>query len=60
MMPVYFSVALGLGNLEIALITISSISFIVMFGIASAKGDYQGLIKSTLEQDKAQRNNIKK
>ena len=30
---------------------IAGLSFIVMFGLASAGGDYQGLINTTLEND---------
>ena len=38
---------------------VSVIGFIVMFGIASAKGDYQSLIKTTLENDENQRKRMK-
>ena len=50
-----FAVELGLGNVEIGLIVVSVLGFLIMFGISSAKGDYQGLIKSTLAKDEAQR-----
>jgi len=30
---------------------IAGLGFIVMFGLASASGDYQGLINTTLEND---------
>ncbi len=30
---------------------IASLGFVVMFGLASAGGDYQGLINTTLEND---------
>tara|TARA_Y100001968_G_C18968040_1_gene530932 strand:- start:286 stop:462 length:177 start_codon:yes stop_codon:yes gene_type:complete len=51
-----FAVSLGLSPIEIAAISISTIGFIAMFGIASAKGDFQGLIKTTLENDATNRN----
>ncbi len=35
---------------------ISGIGFIIMFGLASAKGDYQGLAKTTLDNDQSRRN----
>ena len=54
-----FAVSLGLGPIEIAVISISAIGFIAMFGIASAKGDFQGLIKTTLENDATNRNQRK-
>lgn len=54
-MELFFAIALGLGNLQIAVILISGVSFLLMFGIASAKGDFQGLVKTTLENDEYQR-----
>ena len=54
-MSITFAIALGLGPIEVAAILISGISFIVMFGIASAKGDFEGIVKTTLDNDKAQR-----
>ena len=54
-MTVYFAVSLGLSPIEIAAIVISGVGFIIMFGIASAKGDFQGLIKTTLENDATNR-----
>tara|TARA_B100000700_G_C14589234_1_gene643776 strand:+ start:245 stop:421 length:177 start_codon:yes stop_codon:yes gene_type:complete len=58
-MTVYFAVSLGLSPIEIAAIVISGVGFIIMFGIASAKGDFQGLIKTTLENDATNRENKK-
>ncbi len=55
MIQSFFAVALNLGPLEIGAISISVIGFAIMFGLSSAKGDYQGLIKSTLDQDEAKR-----
>jgi len=34
-----------------AVTIIASLGFIVMFGLSSAGGDYQGLINTTLEND---------
>ena len=48
--------ALVLSPLEISVAFISGLGFIVMFGLASAKGDFQGLIKTTLDNDEAKRN----
>ena len=59
MLPL-FSVSLALGPLEIGAITISGLGFLIMFGLASTKGDYQGLIKSTLAQDQANREKVQK
>ena len=53
-----FAVDLGLNPIEQVLIVFCIIAFFVMFGIASSKGDYQGLIKTTLAND--QRNRDKK
>ena len=54
-MPIIFAVELGLQPLEIAIITIAGLGFILMFGISSAKGGYQDLIKTTLENDENRR-----
>ena len=51
-----FAVDLNLTPLSIAAITISGVSFLVMFGIASAKGGFQELVETTLKNDAAQRN----
>jgi len=40
---------MGTGNWIVAII--AGLGFVVMFGLASAGGDYQGLINATLEND---------
>ena len=55
-----FAVALNMGPAAWIATVISVIGFLVMFGIASAKGDYQGLAKTTLENDQLIRNQRKK
>ena len=49
------AVALILSPLEIAVIAIAGLGFLVMFGLSSAKGGYQDLIDTTLENDKKRR-----
>ena len=56
-MVTFFSIALGLGSLEIGLIVFAGFGFLVMFGISSAKGGYNDLIKTTLENDQLRRKN---
>ena len=51
----YFATDLNLSPLSLGVIVFSAISFVVMFGISSAKGDYNDLIKTTLENDKKNR-----
>ena len=46
-----FVIPLNLVTGTCVVIIIASLSFIVMFGLASAGGDYQGLINTTLEND---------
>ncbi|WP_269607926.1 hypothetical protein [Prochlorococcus marinus] len=41
--------------LEIAVIIIAGLGFLLMFGISSAKGGYQDLIKTTLDNDERKR-----
>ena len=50
-----FAVDLNLSPIAVGAIVISSTSFIVMFGIASAKGGFQELVKTTLENDQKAR-----
>ena len=50
-----FSVALGLDPIEIGVILFAGIGFLLMFGYSSAKGGYQNLIKTTLDNDEAKR-----
>ncbi|WP_320677156.1 hypothetical protein [Prochlorococcus sp. MIT 1300] len=59
-MNLFFSVALALSPLEVTVIVISGMSFLVMFGIASAKGGFQDLVKTTLANDESRRNRDKK
>ena len=54
-MNLSLAIALGLNPIEITAAVFSGLAFIIMFAIASAKGDFQGLIKTTLENDAASR-----
>ena len=54
-MSPFFATDLNLSPLAIGAIVISGTSFIIMFGIASAKGGFQDLVKTTLENDKKNR-----
>ena len=58
-MPSIFSVALELGPVEIGLILFAGLGFLAMFGYSSAKGGYQDLIKTTLDNDAARRKRAK-
>ena len=55
----FFSVALEMGIGTWIAAIFSGLAFVVMFGIASAKGDYKGLIKTTLENDAIQKKHNK-
>ena len=46
-----FAVPLNMGTGTWIVTIIAGLGFVVMFGIASAFGDFQGLIKTTLEND---------
>ena len=46
-----FAVPLNMGTGTWVLTIIAGLSFVVMFGLASAFGDFQGLINTTLEND---------
>ncbi len=46
-----FAIPLNMGIGAWIVTIIASLSFVLMFGIASAGGDYQGLINTTLEND---------
>ena len=46
-----FAIPLNMGTGTWVVTIIAGLSFIVMFGLASAGGDYQGLINTTLEND---------
>ena len=50
-----FAIALEIGSAGWITIAVSGLGFIIMFGIASAKGDYQGLAKTTLKNDELMR-----
>ena len=46
-----FAMPLNMGVGAWAVTIIAGLGFIVMFGLSSAGGDYQGLINTTLEND---------
>ena len=46
-----FAVPLNMGTGTWIVTIVAGLSFVVMFGIASAFGDFQGLIHTTLEND---------
>ena len=46
-----FAIPLNMGTGTWIVTIITGLGFVVMFGIASASGDYQGLINTTLEND---------
>ena len=46
-----FAVPLNMGTGTWIVTIVAGLSFVVMFGIASAFGDFQGLINTTLEND---------
>ena len=50
-----FAVPLNMGTGTWVVTIIAGLSFVVMFGIASAFGDFQGLINTTLENDSLSR-----
>ena len=56
-----FAVPLNMGTGTWIVTIVAGLSFVVMFGIASAFGDFQGLINTTLENDSnaRERRNIK-
>ncbi|WP_269610682.1 hypothetical protein [Prochlorococcus marinus] len=55
-----FAVPLNMGTGTWIVTIVAGLSFIVMFGIASAFGDFQGLINTTLENDSNARDSMKK
>ena len=59
-MNLLFAVDLNLSPIETIAIIVSSLSFILMFGIASARGGFQELVKTTLENDKKNRETVVK
>ena len=46
-----FAIPLNMDTGTWVVTIIASLVFVVMFGLSSAGGDYQGLINSTLEND---------
>ena len=46
-----FAIPLNMGTGTWIVTIIAGLGFIVMFGLASAGGDYQGLINTTLKND---------
>ena len=54
-----FAVPLNMGTGTWIVTIIAGLGFVVMFGIASAFGDFQGLINTTLENDSISRENKK-
>ena len=50
-----FAIPLNMGTGTWIVTIIASLGFLVMFGLASAGGDYQGLINTTLENDELAR-----
>ena len=57
MLSPLFAVPLNMGTGTWIVAIVAAISFVVMFGIASAFGDFQGLINTTLENDSIAREN---
>ena len=47
----FFAIALNMSTGTWIITIIASLGFVVMFALASAGGDYQGLIDTTLEND---------
>ena len=56
----FFAVPLNMGTGTWIVTIVAGLSFIVMFGIASAFGDFQGLINTTLENDSNSRKSRKR
>ena len=54
-----FAIELNLSPLTTGAIVVSAFGFIVMFGIASAKGGFEDLVKTTLENDDINRKKAK-
>ena len=55
MSSMIFAIPLNLGVTTWSVIGIASLGFLIMFGISSAMGDFQGLISTTLENDQKSR-----
>tara|TARA_B100001250_G_C19426968_1_gene625796 strand:- start:9 stop:200 length:192 start_codon:yes stop_codon:yes gene_type:complete len=56
----FFAIPLNMGTGTWVVTIIAGLGFVVMFGLASAGGDYQGLINTTLENDALTREKNKK
>ncbi len=54
-----FAIAINMGIGGWIAAIISALGFVIMFGIASSMGDYQGLIQTTLNNDAIQRDRKK-
>ena len=57
-----FAIPLNMGTSSWIVTIVAGLGFVVMFGLSSAGGDYQGLINTTLENDalaRKKRNNQK-
>tara|TARA_Y100001968_G_C19174038_1_gene627090 strand:- start:413 stop:601 length:189 start_codon:yes stop_codon:yes gene_type:complete len=46
-----FAIPLNMGTGSWVVTIVAGLGFVVMFGLASASGDYKGLIKTTLQND---------
>ena len=46
-----FAIPLNMGTGTWIVTIVASLAFVVMFGLSSVGGDYQGLINTTLEND---------
>ena len=55
-----FAIPLNMGTSTWVVTIIAGLSFVVMFGLSSAGGDYQGLIDTTLKNDAVAREKRKK
>ena len=54
-----FAIPLNMGTGTWIVTIIAGLGFVVMFGLSSAGGDYQGLINTTLENDARARKKMK-
>ena len=59
MSNIIFGIPLNLGFATWSVIGIASLGFLIMFGISSAMGDFQGLVSTTLENDAKNRSDRK-
>ena len=51
MLNTIFALPLNLGFATWGVIGFASVGFLIMFGISSTMGDFQGLVNTTLEND---------